>query len=191
MCFFFIFWCGHCGPTDWQMNHQIERWTKPHVVTSSQIKTKMSSLILISILHSRSYERVLKSLNVVTKEILSLFSIGSSAHEIVALLLVCLSIRSSEHPPQLWGSNPSLEAQIPALRLKSQPRGWDLGLETGIWASRLGFEGEGMEEEEEEEKEKIPHMCESIGHRPLCPKTRPDTRLPMLHVGGQGQYWIG
>ena len=52
---------------------------------------------------------------------------------------------------------------------------WDLGLETGIWALRLGFEG-GMEKEEEEEKkeeEKIPHMCESIGHRPLrgrCPK---------------------
>ena len=83
------------------MDHQIECWTKPHVVTNSQIKTKMSNLILISILHSRSYERVLKSLNVVTKEILSLFSIGSSVHEIVALLLVCLSIHSSKHPPQL------------------------------------------------------------------------------------------
>ena len=50
--------------------------------------------------------------------------------------------------------------------------GWNLGLETGIWASRLGFEGGGTEEEEEKEKEKIPHMCESIGHRPLrgrCP----------------------
>ena len=33
-----------------------------------------------------------------------------------------------------------------------------MGLETGIW---------GGETEEEEEKEKIPHMCESIGHRPL------------------------
>ena len=46
-----------------------------------------------------------------------------------------------------------------------------MGLETGIWASRLGFEGGGTEEDEEEEKEekkeKIPHMCESIGHRPL------------------------
>ena len=49
-------------------------------------------------------------------------------------------------------SNLSPEAQIPALRSKSQPRIWalrlgfgpqdrDLGLETGIWASRLGFEG--------------------------------------------------
>ena len=63
-----------------------------------------------------------------------------------------------------------------------------MGLKTGIWALRLGlgpglrlgFEGgtekkeEEEEEEEEEEKEKIPHMCESIGHRPLwgrCPKT--------------------
>ena len=48
-----------------------------------------------------------------------------------------------------------------------------MGLEAGIWASRLGFEGEGTEKEEEkEEKEKIPHMCESIDHQPLwglCP----------------------
>ena len=68
-----------------------------------------------------------------------------------------------------------LEARIWAWRLGFGPRDWDLGLETGIWASRLGFEG-GTEEEkeaEEEEKEKIPHMCESKGHRPLrgrCPK---------------------
>ena len=55
------------------------------------------------------------------------------------------------------------------------PQDWDLGLEARIWASRLrygpGGGGEGCEEEEEEE-EKIPHMCESIGHRPLrgrCP----------------------
>ena len=40
-----------------------------------------------------------------------------------------------------------------------------------------------MEEEEEEEEEKmeekIPHMCESIGHRPLwgrCPKRAMDAR---------------
>ena len=59
-----------------------------------------------------------------------------------------------------------LEARIWALRLGFGPRDWDLGLETGIWASRLGFEGGGTEEEEKE-KEKIPHMCESIGHRPL------------------------
>ena len=52
--------------------------------------------------------------------------------------------------------------------------GGDLGLETGILALRLEFVGGGKEEEEEEEKEKIPHMCESIGHRPLrgrCPAT--------------------
>ena len=49
-----------------------------------------------------------------------------------------------------------------------------MGLETKIWASRLGFEGGGTKKEEEKEKqEKIPHMCESTGHRPLqgrCPK---------------------
>ena len=51
-----------------------------------------------------------------------------------------------------------------------------MGLKTRIWASRLGFKG-GMEEEEKEEK--IPHMCESIGHRPLrgrCPKTGQDQK---------------
>ena len=39
--------------------------------------------------------------------------------------------------------------------------------------SRLGFEG--GTEKKMEEKEKIPHKCESIGHRPLrgrCPKAR-------------------
>ena len=47
-----------------------------------------------------------------------------------------------------------------------------MGLEAEIWASRLG-EG-GAEEEKEKKEEKIPHMCESIGHRPLwgrCPKS--------------------
>ena len=65
-------------------------------------------------------------------------------------------------------------------------RGWDLGLEAGIWALRLGFgprgwdlahkaeSGGGTEKEEKKEKEeeKFP-LCESIGHRPLwgrCPK---------------------
>ena len=117
------------------MDHQIECWTKPHVVTNSQIKTKMSNLILISILHSRSYERVLKSLNVVTKEILSLFSIGSSVHEIVASLVVCSFVRA---PP------PSFEDQIPALRLKSQPRGSNLSLKAQISASRLKSQPQGQ-----------------------------------------------
>ena len=50
-----------------------------------------------------------------------------------------------------------------------------MGLGAEIWARRLRGKG-GMKEEEkekEEEEEKIPHMCESIGHRPLrsrCPK---------------------
>ena len=52
-----------------------------------------------------------------------------------------------------------------------------MGLETGVWASRLKFRpqdwvlrGRGTEEKKEKEKEKkekIPHMCESIDHRPL------------------------
>ena len=60
------------------------------------------------------------------------------------------------------------------MRLGFGPQDWDLGLEAGIWASRLrygpGGWGEGgtkkekEENEEEKEEEKIPHMCESIGH---------------------------
>ena len=42
-----------------------------------------------------------------------------------------------------------------------------MGLQAEIWAWRLEGGG-GMKEEKEKEKdEKIPHMCESIGHRPL------------------------
>ena len=62
-----------------------------------------------------------------------------------------------------------LEARIWAFWIGFGPRDWDLGLGTRIWASKLG----GGRTEKEEEKEKIPHMCESIGHRPLrgrCPK---------------------
>ena len=65
-----------------------------------------------------------------------------------------------------------LETGIWASRLEFGLQDWNLGLETGIWASRLGFKGGGTEKKEEKE-EKIPHMCESIGHRPLrgrCPK---------------------
>ena len=78
-----------------------------------------------------------------------------------------------------WGWNFGFEAGIWASRLGFGPQGWDLGLKAGIWALRLGSESEGgVEEKKEEEKEKekeekIPHMCESIGHRPLwgrCPK---------------------
>ena len=44
-----------------------------------------------------------------------------------------------------------------ALRQGFLPQDWDLGLETGIWASRLGFEGGGTKKEKEkEEKEKSP-----------------------------------
>ena len=63
-----------------------------------------------------------------------------------------------------------LEARIWALRLGYGPQGWNLGLEAGIWSSRLGFGLGGAEKEKKEKEkkeEKIPHMCESIGHRPL------------------------
>ena len=69
------------------------------------------------------------------------------------------------------------------MRMGFEPQDWDLGLQAGIWASRLRYgpggwgEAGGAEEEEKEEKkeEKIPHMCESIGHRPLwgrCPNRK-------------------
>ena len=64
------------------------------------------------------------------------------------------------------------------LSVESGPWGWDLGLEGGIWASRLGFGSRGSDEglqaeiwawrlgeggtKEKQEKEKTPHMCESI-----------------------------
>ena len=80
------------------------------------------------------------------------------------------------------------------MRVGFGPQDWDLGLEARIWASRLrygpgGWGKGGTKKEKMEEKEKIPHMCESIGHRPLwghCP-TRPDTRLAKSRAGGQGQ----
>merc|ERR1711911_358750 len=108
----------------------------------------------------------------------------------------------------MGGPNPSLEAQIPTSRPKSPPQGpnsslkgfepqdWDLGLEAEIWALRLGKGGGAEEKEEEKKKEKIPHMCESIGHRLLrgrCPKTSASSRdveaiQAGLQVGGWDSY---
>ena len=83
-----------------------------------------------------------------------------------------------------YSQNPIFEAQIPASR--------DLGLKTGIWALRLGYGPHGWDmglkawgrggtkKEKEKEEEKIPHMCESIGPRPLlgrCPKRGPTNQL--------------
>ena len=50
----------------------------------------------------------------------------------------------------------------------------------GLVAGGRGGAEEKKEEEEEKKKEKIPHMCESIGHRPLrgrCPKTKQAERV--------------
>ena len=70
-----------------------------------------------------------------------------------------------------------LEDGVWASRLGFGPQDRDLGLKTGIWASRLEFGPQGWDLRggtlKKEEKEKFPHMCESIGHRPLwgpCPK---------------------
>ena len=86
------------------------------------------------------------------------------------------------------------EARIWASRLEFGPWDWDFGLETGIWALRLGFEGGGMEKKmeekkkmEEEEKEKIPHMCESISHQPhwgRCPA--PHSTASTTNSAGHG-----
>ena len=85
---------------------------------------------------------------------------------LLLLLLLLLSLRAS--------------------RMGFGPWDGDLGLETGGgWT-----DGRTEEKEKEKEEEKIPHMCESIGHRPLrgrCPKTRPYTRLPKSRAGGQEQ----
>ena len=70
--------------------------------------------------------------------------------------------------PQPGGPCPSLEAQIPVLRPKSHDQGPNPN-------PKAGEGGVKEEEEEEEEEEKIPHMFESIGHRPLrgrCAKKR-------------------
>ena len=69
-------------------------------------------------------------------------------------------------------------AEIGTFRQVLEPRGYDWSLRAGIGALRLKFrlrsQRGGMEEKKEKEKEeeKFPHMCESIGHRPLrggCP----------------------
>ena len=48
-----------------------------------------------------------------------------------------------------------------------------MGLEVGGRGNAENEEGEEEKEKEKEKEEKIPHMCESMGHRPLwgrCPK---------------------
>ena len=75
------------------------------------------------------------------------------------------------------------EARILALRLGFRPRDWDLGLGTGIWASRLGAGGR-----TEDEEEKIRHMCESIGHRPIRGRCQ---KRDVRHSSWNGQLQSG
>ena len=80
-----------------------------------------------------------------------------------------------------WGWDLGLEGGIWASRLGFGPGGWDMGLQAEIWAWRLGEGGAEEEEKKKEEKEKTPHMCESIGHRPLrgrCPKRKDEILKP-------------
>ena len=55
-----------------------------------------------------------------------------------------------------------------------------MGLQAEIWAWRLG-EGEGAEEKKEEEEEKIPHMCESTGHRHWTMQLRNDSEKTNMY----------
>ena len=48
------------------------------------------------------------------------------------------------------------EARILALRLEFGPQDWVLGLETGFWATRLGFEGEGWRRRRRSGRRKSP-----------------------------------
>ena len=73
-----------------------------------------------------------------------------------------------------------LEVGIWASRLGFGPQGWDMGLESEILARRGGMKEEKEKEKEKEKKEKIP-LCESLCHRPLrdrCPKRRERDILP-------------
>ena len=64
------------------------------------------------------------------------------------------------------------------MRLGFEPQGKDLGLETSIWASRLGFQSRGGDGEEEGgegggEEGEISPMCESSGrNKKQCKKKR-------------------
>ena len=64
-------------------------------------------------------------------------------------------------------------AKMWASRLEFGPQDWVLGLKAGVRASRLRYGPKGWgekvaeKEEKKKKKEKIPHMCESIGHRPF------------------------
>ena len=64
---------------------------------------------------------------------------------------------------------------------------WDLGLDAGIWALRLGFEsGRGGTNGEEFSLFVKAQVVNPF--RAAVRKTRLDTWLPMSHAGGEGPY---
>ena len=59
-----------------------------------------------------------------------------------------------------------------------------MSLEAEIWAWRLGRGAEEEKNEEKRKEEKIPHMCESIGHKTLrghCPAPLNYNPNPLKH----------
>ena len=75
------------------------------------------------------------------------------------LLLLLHHILPSPLKSQSQGLNSSLEAKIPVSRLGFGPQAWDLGLETEIWASRLGFEGEGQRRRRRRRRRRKSSIC--------------------------------
>ena len=69
---------------------------------------------------------------------------------LLLLFLLLLLLRPPPLKSQSEGPNSTLETDI-------WPQGWDMGLKTGIWASRLEFKG-GGEEGEGEGRENSPHV---------------------------------
>ena len=79
---------------------------------------------------------------------------------------LCFHTNGEFSPPPSSPSSPY--PPPPSSLMGFGPQDWDLGLQAGMWASRLryglGGWAEGGAEEKKEDEEKIPHLCESIGH---------------------------
>ena len=105
-----------------------------------------------------------------------------------------------------------LEVRIWASRMGFGPQDWALGLKTGIWASRLGYGPPGWIwasrlrygprgwDGGSKKEEKIPHVCESLGRRPLrgrcskmmiCKVFHLDSDLDPLTVSTHNCHLVG